>query len=118
VILAEVIRSGFAESCHRGSVVVLGPDGQAVLRAGETRAAAFPRSANKPMQAAGMLRAGLDLDGKLLALAAASHSGEAFHVTGVPGWVKTPCAARPRCRSTSGSCGGSCARVATRTGST
>jgi L-asparaginase II len=83
VILAEVIRSGFAESCHRGSVVVLGPDGQAVLRAGETRAAAFPRSANKPMQAAGMLRAGLDLDGKLLALAAASHSGEAFHVTGV-----------------------------------
>ncbi len=30
-----------------------------------------------------MLRAGLDLDGKLLALAAASHSGEAFHVTGV-----------------------------------
>jgi L-asparaginase II len=35
------------------------------------------------MQAAGMLSAGLDLDGKLLALAAASHSGEAFHVTGV-----------------------------------
>ena len=30
-----------------------------------------------------MLSAGLDLDGKLLALAAASHSGEAFHVTGV-----------------------------------
>jgi L-asparaginase II len=35
------------------------------------------------MQAAGMVRAGLDLDGKLLALAAASHSGEAFHVAGV-----------------------------------
>ena len=48
--------------------MVLGPDGQAVLRAGETRAAAFPRSANKPMQTVGMLRAGLDLDGKLLAL--------------------------------------------------
>ena len=43
----------------------------------------FPRSANKPMQAAGMLRCGLDLDGKLLALAAASHSGEDFHVAGV-----------------------------------
>jgi len=83
VILAEVIRSGFPESRHRGSVVVLGPDGRAVLRAGETTAAAFPRSANKPMQAAGMLRAGLDLEGKLLALAAASHSGEAFHVAGV-----------------------------------
>ena len=43
----------------------------------------FPRSANKPMQAAGMLRCGLDLDGELLALAAASHSGEDFHVAGV-----------------------------------
>jgi L-asparaginase II len=43
----------------------------------------FPRSSNKPMQAATMLRCGLDLDGKLLALAAASHSGEDFHVTGV-----------------------------------
>ena len=64
-------------------MVVLGPDGRAVLRAGETTAAAFPRSANKPMQAVGMLRAGLDLEGKLLALAAASHSGEAFHVAGV-----------------------------------
>jgi L-asparaginase II len=83
VLLAEVIRSGFAESRHRGAVVVLGPGGQPVLRAGEVTSPAFPRSANKPMQAAGMLRAGLDLDGKLLALAAASHSGEAFHVAGV-----------------------------------
>jgi L-asparaginase II len=83
VVLAEVIRSGFAESRHRGSVVVLGSGGHPVLRAGETTAAAFPRSASKPMQAAGMLRCGLDLDGKLLALAAASHSGEAFHVAGV-----------------------------------
>jgi len=30
-----------------------------------------------------MLRCGLDLDGELLALAAASHSGEDFHVAGV-----------------------------------
>lgn len=83
MILAEVIRSGFAESCHRGSLVVLGADGEPVLRVGETAAAASPRSANKPLQAVGMLRAGLDLDGKLLALAAASHAGEAFHVAGV-----------------------------------
>lgn len=43
----------------------------------------FPRSANKPMQALGMLRAGLRLDGELLALAAGSHAGELFHVEGV-----------------------------------
>ena len=42
----------------------------------------FPRSANKPLQAAAMLRCGLELDGELLALAAASHSGEDFHVDG------------------------------------
>jgi L-asparaginase II len=35
------------------------------------------------LQALGMLRAGLDLDGELLALACASHSGEPFHVEGV-----------------------------------
>jgi L-asparaginase II len=43
----------------------------------------FPRSSNKPFQAAAMLRCGLELEGELLALAAASHSGEDFHVTGV-----------------------------------
>jgi L-asparaginase II len=83
-VLAEVIRSGFPESRHHGSAVVLGPDGQEVLfSAGETAAAVFPRSANKPVQAAAMRSLGLELDGELLALAAASHSGEDFHVTGV-----------------------------------
>ena len=43
----------------------------------------FPRSANKPIQALGMLRSGLPLDGRLLALASASHSGEAFHLEAV-----------------------------------
>jgi L-asparaginase II len=82
-VLAEVIRSGFPESRHRGSVLALGADGTPVLRAGQVSGPMFPRSANKPLQAAALLRAGLDLDGKLLALAAASHSGEDFHVAGV-----------------------------------
>jgi L-asparaginase II len=82
-VLAEVIRSGFTESRHRGSVLILGADGTPVLRAGQVSQPMFPRSANKPLQAAALLRAGLDLDGKLLALAAASHSGEDFHVAGV-----------------------------------
>jgi L-asparaginase II len=82
-VLAEVIRSGFAESRHRGSVLILGADGTPLLRAGQVTGPMFPRSVNKPLQAAALLRAGLDLDGKLLALAAASHSGEDFHVAGV-----------------------------------
>ena len=50
---------------------------------GDVEGAILPRSCNKPLQAVGMLRAGLDLDGELLALASASHSGEAFHLEGV-----------------------------------
>lgn len=64
-------------------MVVLDTDGGVLNRAGEVTEPLFPRSSNKPMQAAGMLRSGLDADGKLLALAAASHSGEDFHVAGV-----------------------------------
>jgi L-asparaginase II len=82
-VLAEVVRSGFVESRHRGSAVALAADGRPVLQAGVTGTPMFPRSANKPLQAAAMLRCGLDLEGKLLALAAASHSGEDFHVAGV-----------------------------------
>ncbi len=83
-MIAEVIRSGFTESRHHGSVVVLGADGEEVLfSAGEVTAPIYPRSSNKPIQAAAMRSLGLDLDGELLALAAASHSGEEFHVTGV-----------------------------------
>jgi L-asparaginase II len=62
---------------------MIGTDGVPQLTAGPQDTPMLPRSSNKPMQAAGMLRCGLDLDGKLLALAAASHSGEDFHVAGV-----------------------------------
>jgi L-asparaginase II len=82
-VLAEIIRSGFIESRHRGSLLILGADGAPLLRAGQVTQPMFPRSVNKPLQAAALLRAGLDLDGKLLALAAASHSGEDFHLAGV-----------------------------------
>jgi len=82
-VVAEVVRSGFTESRHRGAVAGLTAYGIQVISAGHTAAPFFPRSANKPLQAAAMLRAGLELDGELLALAAASHSGEDFHVDGV-----------------------------------
>jgi L-asparaginase II len=82
-VLAEVVRSGFVESRHRGHVLVLSADARPDWSAGEVATPMFPRSVNKPLQAVAMLRGGLDLDGKLLALAAASHSGEDFHVAGV-----------------------------------
>ncbi|HEX8005956.1 MAG TPA: asparaginase [Trebonia sp.] len=82
-VLAEVVRSGFIESRHRGAVAALAADGTFAFTAGNANTPIFPRSSNKPLQAAAMLRAGLPLEGELLALAAASHSGEDFHVKGV-----------------------------------
>jgi len=81
-VVAEVVRSGLVESRHHGSVVALDADGVAVLTVGDTGTPMYPRSSNKPGQAAAMVRHGLPLDGELLALAAASHSGEDFHLRG------------------------------------
>jgi L-asparaginase II len=82
-VLVEVIRSGFVEGHHRGSVVALEGDGTVAWSIGDVESAVYPRSCNKPMQAVGMLQHGLGLQGELLALAAASHSGEPFHLDGV-----------------------------------
>jgi L-asparaginase II len=84
VPLAEVVRSGFAESAHRGSVAVLTATGSVLVSAGDVESPIFPRSASKPLQAVGMLRSGLRLaDPADLALVCASHHGEQRHVTRV-----------------------------------
>jgi L-asparaginase II len=82
-ILVEIVRSGHVEGHHRGSVVALRADGAVDWTVGDAWSPIYPRSCNKPVQALGMLRLGLDLEGELLALCAASHSGEPFHVDGV-----------------------------------
>ncbi len=78
-ILVEVVRNGFIESVHRGRVAVTGPDGRLLTSVGADFAPMYPRSASKPLQAVGMLRAGLDLDAEQLAVTCASHSGEPIH---------------------------------------
>ncbi|MER6837625.1 asparaginase [Streptomyces cellulosae] len=82
-VVAEVRRGEFLESVHHGAVLATGPDGAEKVQVGDVDAPMYPRSSNKPLQALGMLRAGLDLDGRLLALSCASHSGEDIHVEGV-----------------------------------
>lgn len=81
-ILVQVRRGDLVESVHHARLVVTAADGTLEESYGDVTAPMFPRSSMKPLQAVGMLRAGLDLDGELLALAAASHSGEAFHIDG------------------------------------
>jgi L-asparaginase II len=76
MIIAEVVRSGFVESVHHGSVAVLGGTSR-----GDVTSPIFPRSSNKPLQTVGMLRAGLvPREETDLALISGSHYGETFHV--------------------------------------
>lgn len=82
-VVAEIVRSGFVEGHHYGSVVALAADGSVEWSVGDVSAPILPRSCNKPIQALGMVRLGLDLPPDLLALACASHSGEPFHQDGV-----------------------------------
>ena len=82
-VLVEVVRSGLVESRHRGIAVRVDPDGEELWSFGDPDAVIFPRSANKPFQALGMMRAGLPLDGPELAIAASIHSGEQFHLDAV-----------------------------------
>ncbi|MCX4093368.1 asparaginase [Nocardia sp. alder85J] len=81
VELVEVVRSGFRECVHRGSLVILDPDGEPAVTLGEVHLPIYPRSTNKPMQAITLLRNGFDpVDEAELAVAAASHYGEPDHL--------------------------------------
>ena len=79
-VLVEVVRSGFVESVHRGSLVITDPDGSVRFSTGDVGIPVYPRSSNKPLQAVGMLNAGLRVDAADLAYACASHNGEPGHV--------------------------------------
>jgi L-asparaginase II len=77
--LVEVERSGVVESVHAGHVVVLDADGRIRFSAGEPEQVVFARSSLKPVQAVGMLTAGVRLSPAETALAASSHSGSEQH---------------------------------------
>ena len=79
VPVAITSRSGADESVHFGAVVAIGPSGDVEFAVGNPTASVFPRSANKPMQAVAMVRAGLALPPDLLALVCASHDGLPMH---------------------------------------
>ena len=82
-VLVDLVRGELLESQHRGSLIILDAHGEASVSLGEVASPMFPRSSNKPMQAVGLVEAGLDIEPELLALAAASHSGGPEHVAGV-----------------------------------
>lgn len=81
VELAVVERSGFVESRHAGSAVVLGPEGDIVRTLGAPDKPVFPRSSMKPFQAVAVMGAGVPLEGASAVLATASHAGTPAHLS-------------------------------------
>ena len=79
-VLAEYVRDGVVESEHRGFLAVLNADGSLFKSLGDIDTKIFPRSTVKCFQASAMVRSGLDLEPRLLALAQSSHSGAAMHM--------------------------------------
>ena len=82
-LLAEYVRDGVVESSHRGYLLALNADGSIHRQLGDVDTLIYPRSTIKSIQASAMVRNGLSLEPRLLALAASSHSGAAMHIDGV-----------------------------------
>ena len=78
-ILLEVVRGGLVESVHHGRLLIVDGEGNDVLVVGDPDQLIYPRSAIKSIQASAMVRAGLKLEARELALVCASHAGSAMH---------------------------------------
>ena len=79
-VLLEVVRNEMVESIHAGHLLILGSDGSPKLELGDLDSVIYPRSAVKSIQASAMVRAGLKLSPKELALTCASHAGSSEHL--------------------------------------
>jgi len=86
-VLAEAVRGNWVENRYRGAFAVVDADGRIIASAGDIERAIFPRSAIKSMQALAIFACHADerfnLSDEELALACASHHGEAAHTQAV-----------------------------------
>ncbi len=90
--LVHVRRGSVVESVHRGAVAVATADGRVIAGWGDGDTVAYPRSSLKPFQATAIAESGaleaFGLGDRHLALAAASHKGEAIHTGMVAEWLQ------------------------------
>lgn len=81
--LVEVRRGSITESRHRGHIVAVDGDGQVVAKLGVAHNVTYLRSSSKPHQAIPLLATGaadrFGFTEKEVAIACASHNGEAIH---------------------------------------
>lgn len=75
VELAQLTRNNFIEARHRGRLILLNPDGDVQLALGDIHEPFYLRSAAKPLQAIGSMKAGAPLRGSQVAIACGSHRG-------------------------------------------
>jgi L-asparaginase II len=83
-VLVHALRGGIVESAHRGAVAIVDADGAVHTALGDIERPIFARSAIKVLQALPLVESGaadrFGLSHEELALACASHGGEAMHV--------------------------------------
>jgi L-asparaginase II len=88
-MFVDVTRGPLVESVHAVSACAVDASGRVVLATGDVEAPVFVRSAAKPFIAAAIVRSGaadrFAFDDRELAVIAASHNGEPFHVAAVAG---------------------------------
>jgi L-asparaginase II len=81
--LVEVMRGALVESRHRGAIAVVDSNNKIVLEIGDINRPIFPRSAIKGFQAIPLIETGAAdkyaLTDREIAMACASHNGEAEH---------------------------------------
>ncbi len=91
VLLCEIWRGDFMESCHLGHAVVCGKDGKIRESWGDPGKVVLPRSSAKMIQALPLIESGaadaFGLGSEQLALACASHEGAAIHTDRVNRWL-------------------------------
>jgi L-asparaginase II len=90
-ILVELTRGDLVESVHRAAVAVCDAEGRVIAEWGNVERPVYPRSAIKMLQALPLVETGaveaFVLSDEHLALACASHSGEAMHTGRVGAWL-------------------------------
>lgn len=91
-VLVEFIRGDLVENRHRGSYAVVDSTGDLIAATGHFRNTIYARSALKPIQVLAMLKSGAadqyQVSDEEIALACASHNGEAHHANLVKNWLK------------------------------
>lgn len=82
-VLIILTRGSLVESFHRGSLCIVGGEGEPILTLGDVTSPVYPRSAIKVLQALPLVESGaadaFGMNDRELALTCASHNGEVLH---------------------------------------